>query len=43
MGVRQGEEQLAAARHTHEVWDGRRRTSVLGLAPIDSPRLATLG
>lgn len=41
--VKQGEEQPAAAWHTHEVWDGRRRASVLGLAPIDSPRLATFG
>ena len=43
VGVRQGEEQPAAAWHAHKVWDGRRRAGVLGLAPIDTPRLATFG
>lgn len=43
MGVKQGEEQPAAARHTHGGWDGHRRASVLGLAPTDSARLATFG
>ena len=43
VGVRQGEEQPAAAWHTHKVWDGRRRAGVLGLAPIDSASLATFG
>lgn len=43
MGVKKGEEQPAAARHIHRGWDGHRRASVLGLAPINSARLATFG